>query len=48
MLVGEVWSCNYGSCTNGVWENVCPYLTHDCKGLSIDEDLNQMREKFHN
>jgi hypothetical protein len=27
-------------------ENVCCYLAHDCKVVSIDEDLNQTREKI--
>ena len=25
---------------------MCTYLTYDCKGFSVDQDLNQMRQKM--
>jgi hypothetical protein len=46
MLVGEAWAAVTRMCMNGVWKQMCPYLVHDCKGFSVDEDLNQTIEKI--
>jgi DDE superfamily endonuclease./Tc5 transposase DNA-binding domain./CENP-B N-terminal DNA-binding domain. len=46
MLVGEAWAAVTSLCMNGVWKHMCPYLVHDCKGFTVDEDLNQTIEKI--
>jgi len=46
MLVGEAWAAVTSVCMNGVWKQLCPHLVHDCKGFTVDEDLNQTIEKI--
>jgi len=46
MLVGEAWGAVTSMCMNGVWKQMCPNLVRDCKGFTVDEDLNQTIEKI--
>jgi hypothetical protein len=48
VLVGEVLAAITRSCMNRVGEKGCRYLVLDCGVFTVDEDLNQMREKFVN